>query len=49
MLLRDLGLNPYRMGGWWWKELLAVYGPSSYAGIVEEWMALRGRGEKLRR
>ncbi|KAL3491098.1 hypothetical protein BJX62DRAFT_225474 [Aspergillus germanicus] len=49
MLLRDLGLNPYRMGGRWWKELLAVYGPSSYAGIVEEWMALRGRGEKLRR
>ncbi|KAL2859583.1 hypothetical protein BJX68DRAFT_262007 [Aspergillus pseudodeflectus] len=47
VLLRDLGLNPYRMGGRWWKELLAVYGPSSYAGIVEEWMALRGRGEKL--
>ncbi|KAL3448079.1 hypothetical protein BJX65DRAFT_317662 [Aspergillus insuetus] len=44
MLLRDLGLNPYRMGGRWWKELLAVYGPSSYAGIVEEWMALRGVG-----
>ncbi|KAJ0423561.1 hypothetical protein BJY00DRAFT_321686 [Aspergillus carlsbadensis] len=46
-LMRDLGLNPYRMGGRRWKELLAVYGPSSYAGIVEEWMALRGRGEKL--
>ncbi|KAL2857367.1 hypothetical protein BJY01DRAFT_231096 [Aspergillus pseudoustus] len=48
-LLGDLGLNPYRMGGRWRKELLAVYGPSSYTGIVEEWMALRGRGESQRR
>ncbi|KAI9370421.1 hypothetical protein BJX61DRAFT_548963 [Aspergillus egyptiacus] len=44
-LMNDLGLNPYRMGGRWWRELLAVYRPSSYAGIVEEWMALRGCGE----
>ncbi|KAL4912882.1 hypothetical protein BDW62DRAFT_215963 [Aspergillus aurantiobrunneus] len=41
-LMRDLGLNPYREEGRWWKELRAVYGPSSYAGIVEEWMERRG-------
>ncbi|KAL4793162.1 hypothetical protein BDV19DRAFT_380292 [Aspergillus venezuelensis] len=41
-LMQDLGLNPYRAGGWWWKELMAVYGPRSYAGIVEEWMEKRG-------
>ncbi|KAL4923527.1 uncharacterized protein BDV17DRAFT_296241 [Aspergillus undulatus] len=46
-LLRDLGLDPYREGGWWRKELMAVYGPRSYAKIVEEWMALRGG--KIRR
>ncbi|KAL5338388.1 hypothetical protein BJX70DRAFT_408675 [Aspergillus crustosus] len=40
-LMRDLGLNPYREGGGWWNELMAVYGPSSYAGIVDEWMQLR--------
>ncbi|KAL4885825.1 hypothetical protein BJY04DRAFT_230090 [Aspergillus karnatakaensis] len=47
MLMRDLGLNPYREGGKWWKELMAVYGPSSYAGIVEEWMELKGQ-ERVR-
>ncbi|KKK23537.1 hypothetical protein ARAM_003918 [Aspergillus rambellii] len=41
MLMRDLGLNPYRMGGSWWREAMAVYKPSSYAGIVEEWLSLR--------
>ncbi|KAL2823771.1 hypothetical protein BDW59DRAFT_180455 [Aspergillus cavernicola] len=45
MLMNDLGLDPYREGGRWWKELMAVYAPSSYAGIVEEWVALRKCGE----
>ncbi|KAL4951023.1 hypothetical protein BDW69DRAFT_196798 [Aspergillus filifer] len=40
-LMRDLGLNPYRTGGWCWKELMAVYGPRSYVGIVDEWMEKR--------
>lgn len=42
-LLRDLGLNPWRksMGGnWWsrWRDLVGVYRPEDYAGIVGEWM-----------
>ncbi|KAL3478175.1 hypothetical protein BJX99DRAFT_269373 [Aspergillus californicus] len=46
MLMRDLGLNPFRKGGRWWNELMAIYGPASYAGIVEEWMNRRGGGIK---
>ncbi|KAJ5503732.1 hypothetical protein N7463_006606 [Penicillium fimorum] len=37
MLLRDLGLNPHRLGGGFYTELTGVYGPSVYAGIVDEW------------
>ncbi|KAJ6095434.1 hypothetical protein N7486_006180 [Penicillium sp. IBT 16267x] len=37
MLMRDLGLNPYRLGGGRLKELTGVYEPCVYAGIVEEW------------
>ncbi|PKY00240.1 hypothetical protein P168DRAFT_222550, partial [Aspergillus campestris IBT 28561] len=38
VLLRDLGLNPYRLGGGCLKELMGTYGPAAYAGIVDEWM-----------
>ncbi|KAJ5823799.1 hypothetical protein N7447_006139 [Penicillium robsamsonii] len=37
MLLRDLGLNPHRLGGGFYTELTGVYGPSVYARIVDEW------------
>ncbi|KAJ5090960.1 hypothetical protein N7532_009644 [Penicillium argentinense] len=37
ILMRDLGLNPHRLGGGFWRELTGVYEPSAYAGIVEEW------------
>lgn len=40
MLLRDLGLNPYRLGGGKLQELTGVYEPSAYAGIVDEWRKL---------
>ncbi|KAF7715047.1 Uncharacterized protein PECH_003517 [Penicillium ucsense] len=39
MLMRDLGLNPYRLGGGMWRELVGSYEPSVYAGIVDEWRA----------
>lgn len=43
ILLRDLGLNPWRksMGrGWWsgWRDWIGVHKPEDYAGIVSEWM-----------
>ncbi|KAJ5646378.1 hypothetical protein N7490_002750 [Penicillium lividum] len=41
MLMRDLGLNPYRLGGGILKELTGVYEPRVYAGIVEEWLIRR--------
>ncbi|KAJ5703116.1 hypothetical protein N7488_010664 [Penicillium malachiteum] len=41
MLLRDLGLNPHRLGGGKWKEMTGVYEPRAYAGIVEEWLIRR--------
>lgn len=37
ILMHDLGLNPYRLGGGFMKELTGVYEPSAYAGIVDEW------------
>ncbi|KAJ5142448.1 uncharacterized protein N7515_001235 [Penicillium bovifimosum] len=45
MLMRDLGLNPYRLGGGFYTELTGVYGPSAYAGIVEEWRKSRGMAQ----
>ncbi|OQD84929.1 hypothetical protein PENANT_c011G07056 [Penicillium antarcticum] len=42
MLMRDLGLNPYRLGGGVYTELTGVYKPSAYAGIVHEWKKSRG-------
>ncbi|CAI7592139.1 unnamed protein product [Penicillium palitans] len=45
MLLRDLGLNPHRLGGGLYTELTGVYKPSVYAGIVDEWKS-RGLTEK---
>lgn len=41
MLLRDLGLSPYRMGGGFVNELTSVYTPKAYRGIVEEWKSTR--------
>ena len=41
MLMRDLGLNPHRLGGRLVKELTGVYEPSVYAGIVDEWRKRR--------
>lgn len=41
MLMRDLGLNPYRLGGGVYTELTGVYKPSAYAGIVDEWKKSR--------
>ncbi|KAJ5650958.1 uncharacterized protein N7484_004681 [Penicillium longicatenatum] len=41
LLMRDLGLNPYRLGGGRLKELTGVYEPHVYAGIVEEWLIRR--------
>ncbi|CAI7658941.1 unnamed protein product [Penicillium glandicola] len=46
MLMRDLGLNPHRLGGGFYTELTGVYGPSAYAGIVDEWKKSRGLAEK---
>ncbi|CAI7597297.1 unnamed protein product [Penicillium crustosum] len=46
MLLRDLGLNPHRLGGGLYTELTGVYRPSVYAGIVDEWKRSRGLTEK---
>ncbi|KAJ6151427.1 hypothetical protein N7470_007024 [Penicillium chermesinum] len=41
LLLRDLGINPNRLGGFCVKELTGVYQPSVYRGIVAEWLAKR--------
>ncbi|KAJ9492526.1 hypothetical protein VN97_g710 [Penicillium thymicola] len=46
MLLRDLGLNPHRLGGALSAELTGVYRPSVYAGIVDEWKRSRGLTKK---
>jgi hypothetical protein len=42
MLMRDLDLNPHRLGGGLLKELTGVYEPCAYAGIVDEWRKSRG-------
>ena len=39
--MRDLGLNPHRLGGGLVRELTGVYEPSVYAGVVEEWRSNR--------
>ena len=39
--MKDLGLNPYRKGGWW-SELFQPYRPRDYKGVVEEWMSKEG-------
>lgn len=43
VLLRDLGLDPFRAGDTFWRELTAVYEPATYAGIVDEWMSLNNQ------
>ncbi|KAI0098857.1 hypothetical protein GGR51DRAFT_421316 [Nemania sp. FL0031] len=37
LLQRDLGLNPYRKGGWL-AEVTQGYGPDDYQSIEDEWM-----------
>lgn len=37
LLQKDLGLNPYRKGGWF-AEITQGYGPQDYRGIEDEWM-----------
>lgn len=44
--MRDLGLNPNRLGGGFFTELTGVYEPSAYAGIVDEYRTSRGLGVK---
>jgi len=39
MLVRDLGLNDQRKGGW--REFLQPYRPRDYRGILDEWKASR--------
>jgi hypothetical protein len=38
MLLRELGLNDKRKGGW--KEILGPYEAKDYTDILEEWKTL---------
>ena len=40
-LMRDLGLNPARKGGW--RELFESYGVQDYSGLVKEWMEAQGQ------
>ncbi|RPB25864.1 FAD/NAD(P)-binding domain-containing protein [Terfezia boudieri ATCC MYA-4762] len=40
-IMKDLGLNPYRKGGWW-NENFQPYRPRDYKGIVEQWMSKEG-------
>lgn len=40
MLLKDMGLNIYKKGGWL-AEATTPYGPEDYRGLMEEWLALR--------
>jgi hypothetical protein len=39
-ILRDLGLNPARKGGW--REVFEWYGSQDYKGIVQEWLEKEG-------
>ncbi|KAF9890547.1 hypothetical protein FE257_005678 [Aspergillus nanangensis] len=39
VLMRDLGLDPYRSGGGFWREFTAIYQPASYKGIVQEYIS----------
>lgn len=41
LLQRDLGLSPYRKGGWL-AEISAPYGPEDYRNINEEWTTKYG-------
>ncbi len=41
LLQRDLGLSPYRKGGWL-AELYDPYGPEDYRDVNEEWQKNRG-------
>ncbi|KAL4885740.1 hypothetical protein BJY04DRAFT_179152 [Aspergillus karnatakaensis] len=40
MLLTDLGLRTARKGSWW-RNLFVPHQPTDYAGLVEEWKAMK--------
>lgn len=44
MLLRDMGLEGRRKGGW--RDILVPYGPEDYRKIVEEWETRRSAMER---
>lgn len=43
LLQRDLGLSPYRKGGWL-AEMSEPYGPEDYCNVNQEWIATYGGG-----
>ena len=42
LLLRDLGLNPWRKGGWVREIFGGPYLPTDYRGVVDEWKNRKG-------
>lgn len=42
LLLRDLGLNPWRKGGWIREIFGGPYLPKDYRGVVDEWKSRKG-------
>lgn len=42
LLLRDLGLNPWRKGGWIREIFGGPYMPTDYRGVLDEWKSRRG-------
>lgn len=42
LLLRDLGLNPWRKGGWIREIFGGPYLPKDYRGVVDEWKNRKG-------
>lgn len=42
LLLRDLGLNPWRKGGWIREIFGGPYLPKDYLGVVDEWKIRKG-------
>lgn len=42
LLLRDLGLNPWRKGGWVREIFGGPYLPKDYRGVVDEWKNRKG-------
>lgn len=47
VLLEDLGMKTLkeRTGRSWWRDLFVSYKQGDFRGLVEEWLALQGKGE----